>query len=442
MQRLLDEDLLVLGGCSSSLPPKTVKGKSFPVEMGLKTKSKWAFLDLLIFWLTLHILILPPLCRHNAFSLYYRPPDNPQELVAREEAKEGLEAKAALLKKIKTLENTQRKIEATTRNVSSDEESASALDSSERRLVRLAVLVITVRRTTDSSSPTNYLARSLEPLIRQEELQEKKVPLLVCNPSFSEHPELEVLAPLLSRVSPLPTPEHQKREGKLRQQTENYVSCIRSALSALSANVDSLLVLEDDAVIMEGFFPIVTKILEEKRSLAKSWLDFKLYSPPQWQGFFDLCPVPLTEWVSTSCLLGILFEALLYQVLHQVGTRSTIRGQRRIFATFLASFTLLFIQRQHWSAWRRIHHQFYYLLPASQCCTPAVIYSVTNLPPLLEYLLNDETSTPVDIAISQYRNTFAIPGFLLQPNIVSHIGRISSTGPPKPPLEYLYNMGL
>ena len=88
--------------------------------------------------------------------------------MAREEAREGLEAKAALLKKIKTLGNTQRKIEATTRNISSDEESASALDNIERGLGRLAVLVITVRRTTDSSSPTNYLARSLEPLIRYQ----------------------------------------------------------------------------------------------------------------------------------------------------------------------------------------------------------------------------------------------------------------------------------
>ena len=87
--------------------------------------------------------------------------------MAREEAREGLEAKAALLKKIKTLRNTQKKIEAKTRNISSDdEESASALDSSERGLGRLAVLVITVRRTTEASSPTNYLARSLEPLIR------------------------------------------------------------------------------------------------------------------------------------------------------------------------------------------------------------------------------------------------------------------------------------
>ena len=37
----------------------------------------------------------------------------------------------------------------------------------------------------------------------------------------------QVLSPLLSIVSPTPLPDHQKRKGKLRQQTENYVSCIR-----------------------------------------------------------------------------------------------------------------------------------------------------------------------------------------------------------------------
>ena len=81
-----------------------------------------------------------------------------------------MEAKEALLKKI------PRKIESATRNSSI---AASALDLAETRLGRLAVLVITVRRTIEGSptktevsttkiegSPTNYLARSLEPLIR------------------------------------------------------------------------------------------------------------------------------------------------------------------------------------------------------------------------------------------------------------------------------------
>ena len=60
------------------------------------------------------------------------------------------------------------------------------------------------------------------------------------------------------------------------------------------------------------------------------------------QGFLDLCPVPLTEWFATSCLLGILFEAILFQVRGK--PRSTRRDMRRIVAILLASLTLLFIQ--------------------------------------------------------------------------------------------------
>ena len=78
-----------------------------------------------------------------------------QEAVAREEARSGMEAKASLMKKIKEAEHVQRTIEATTRPFN-----------------RLAVVMITVKRTMHGSqqgdSPTNYLARSLEPLIRYQ----------------------------------------------------------------------------------------------------------------------------------------------------------------------------------------------------------------------------------------------------------------------------------
>ena len=96
-----------------------------------------------------------------------------QELVSREEARVGLEAKEALLKKIKMSKNIQaiqrvlknyqklgkipRKLEAATNNSSAAAAGvpASALDIiSERRLSRLAVLVITVRRTKEGSLTT------------------------------------------------------------------------------------------------------------------------------------------------------------------------------------------------------------------------------------------------------------------------------------------------
>ena len=76
-----------------------------------------------------------------------------QEALAREEAREGMEAKESLMKNIKEADNVQRKIEA-------------------RPVNRLAVVMITVKRTMHGSqqgdSPTNYLARSLEPLIRYQ----------------------------------------------------------------------------------------------------------------------------------------------------------------------------------------------------------------------------------------------------------------------------------
>ena len=89
-----------------------------------------------------------------------------QEAVAREEARAGMEAKASLMKKIKEAENVQRKTEATIKNVSAQ---VGSTDSTRRAFDRLAVVVVTVKRTIHGNSdpsPTNYLAQSLEPLIR------------------------------------------------------------------------------------------------------------------------------------------------------------------------------------------------------------------------------------------------------------------------------------
>ena len=98
--------------------------------------------------------------------------------MSREEARAGVEAKQSLLKKIKTIENIQQdqrmlkniQIDTASKNLSASagEDSDSTLDnvSSERGLSRLAVLVISVSRRTAEGSTTNYLARSLEPLIR------------------------------------------------------------------------------------------------------------------------------------------------------------------------------------------------------------------------------------------------------------------------------------
>ena len=136
----------------------------------------------------------------------------------------------------------------------------------------------------------------------------------------------------------------------------------RCGYERLLSNVIKLINWQNNVMISCS----VTKILEERRSLAKSWLDLKLHFPPRWsqwpqwqvllllvlfqcrwwhwkiQAFLDLCPAPLTEWLSTSCLLGILLEAILFQLTRQPQSRG--RNLRRILASFLASLTLLFIQ--------------------------------------------------------------------------------------------------
>ena len=93
-----------------------------------------------------------------------------QEAVAREEARAGMEAKASLMKKIKEAEQGVEAKASLMRKIKEAEHVQRKIEA--RPVNRLAVVMITVKRTMHGSqqgdSPTNYLARSLEPLIRYQ----------------------------------------------------------------------------------------------------------------------------------------------------------------------------------------------------------------------------------------------------------------------------------
>ena len=75
---------LCIANPSKAAPPLCCAASKISMKKHLKTIPMPKYLDLVISWLALHLLILPPLCRRNAFSLYYQPPENPQVTVHNE----------------------------------------------------------------------------------------------------------------------------------------------------------------------------------------------------------------------------------------------------------------------------------------------------------------------------------------------------------------------
>ena len=251
---------LCIADPSMVAPPLCCAAWKISMKKHLKTIPMPKYLDLLISWLALHLLILPPLCRRNVFSLYYQPPQNPQVtlldsgcclfiLVHPGSCGKRGDASRDGGQSFPDGED-QRGRKCSEENWSETGQSTScgydhcetdnAWFSTRRFTYKLfSAVPWTPDKVSESINDTILV---LEQIVRQEKTLEKKIPLLVCNASQSEHPELEVksskkkfeahhqiLSPLLSIVSPMPTPDHQKRKkgNKLRQQTEDHVSCIR-----------------------------------------------------------------------------------------------------------------------------------------------------------------------------------------------------------------------
>ena len=72
-----------------------------------------------------------------------------------------------------------------------------------------------------------------------------------------------------------------------------------------------LLVLEDDALIVEDFFATLSSIIQFHLPSyqQEDWLDIKLYSPPKWAGFGLDC-LPAIELVAESGLLATIYILL------------------------------------------------------------------------------------------------------------------------------------
>ena len=86
----------------------------------------------------------------------------------------------------------------------------------------------------------------------------------------------------------------------------------------------------------------------------------------------------------------------------------------------------IFCFRQHVVQWRRILPQLYGWKPAPGLGTVATVYNRTNLVKIVSYLRTSPYSGPLDLQISKYRREIGLAGFLLEPNLVRHIGSQSS----------------
>ncbi len=221
------------------------------------------------------------------------------------------------------------------------------------------------------------------------------------------------------------------------KEKEDYAFCIDVALTYKASYV---LMIEDDVLPVTDLFGVLEALLDSSILRRNSnWAYLKLFYPDRWKGYgYEF--VPLVE----LCGLGLIGGSTFLSCAHLWGRHNrNHRTKPRHFAVgfIYAVLIAVTVGRQYVTEWRRVSKSTYTVVPAPDCCTPAILYSSQNAKELSEHLKMTTCSAafPVDAAIEQFASKHGHEKYLVEPNLMQHIGMLSSIKTwSDRPLDFLY----
>ncbi|XP_037104441.1 transmembrane protein 246 [Syngnathus acus] len=211
------------------------------------------------------------------------------------------------------------------------------------------------------------------------------------------------------------------------REKRDYVFCLRRAFQlALPQN---MLVLEDDALPHPDFFGVVKDLL--RRRFAARSLYIKLFHPERLQRYWNPEPYRILEWLG----LGLLGATLLLQLLSAWNPcRWSLRmsaGHLALLAVYVMAGAEL-LGRHYLLELRRLSPQLYAVSPATECCTPAMLYPGNASLRVADYLDRAfcfQGNAKDTVLYQVFRDTPEERAHSVEPNLVTHIGAFSSVRP-------------
>lgn len=208
------------------------------------------------------------------------------------------------------------------------------------------------------------------------------------------------------------------------REKRDYVFCLRRGWDLLKPR--NVVVLEDDALPMLDFFHVVMDLLS--RRFASNTLYIKLYHPERLQRYWNPEPYRLLEWAGLG-LVGATALLLTFTYWNPCSFSFTLSPAHLLFFTlyFMAAAELL--GRHYLLEVRRISPQLYAVAPATECCTPAMLFPGNATLRVAEYLDNSFCTKGNAKDTVLYQLVRSVPGehaHSVEPNLVTHIGAFSS----------------
>lgn len=302
----------------------------------------------------------------------------------------------------------------------------------------LLVTVVTARR--NEGRDFHYLLQVMRQLssIVGECGEGRCAEVLVCdvesNPQENQDAKMLESHFRVIRRSPQDQQENWERVNTFEKEKRDYVFCLRKGWELVKPR--NVVVLEDDALPRRDFFRVVKELLS--RRFALHTLYIKLYHPERLQRYWNPEPYRILEWVGLG-LVGA--TALLLTIPHRkpCSFSFTLSSSHLLFFTvyFMAAAELF--GRHYLLEVRRLSPQLYAVSPATECCTPAMLFPGNASLRVAEYLDGSFCVKGNAKDMVLYHMARTVPGersHSVEPNLITHIGAYSSVraNPPRPKL--------
>ncbi|MBN3309985.1 TM246 protein, partial [Amia calva] len=209
------------------------------------------------------------------------------------------------------------------------------------------------------------------------------------------------------------------------REKRDYVFCLQRGWEVVQPS--NVVVLEDDALPREDFFPVIKNLLS--RQFSSQTLYIKLYHPERLQRYWNPEPYRLLEWMGLG-LVGASALSLLFSVYFSLSFSFSPSH-----VAFLAIYVMLSAElmgRHYLLELRRLSPQLYLVSPATECCTPAMLFPGNASLRVARYLNATFCQQGKAKDIMLYHLARSIPGeraHSLEPNLITHIGAFSSVRP-------------
>lgn len=250
--------------------------------------------------------------------------------------------------------------------------------------------------------------------------------ILICNvDSFPEgHSDACLLSHLLPMVARRWTEHVREAPNRFEQEKQDYAFCLSHTLEVY--NPEYVLLVEDDAVplndIFNAFFHLVqVRFLQEPLG---GGLYVKFYHPERLQGYINPEPMRILEWVGLGGLAGLVLTWVYTLTFRQQHFSWWVFVAFTVYAMMLAELA----GRHYLLELRRISPALYNVVPVTECCTPAMLFSEASARRTLSYLkeMVCEPGYAKDIALYQELWRRGERAWALEPNMVTHVGMFST----------------